>query len=191
MGCSPHPLSPADPEPSSTQPHCSTAFRAGSTRRPARLPGRTPALLSSRRDLSDNRLAALPLGGLGSLTHLKLQGNPALSEPFAEDSFPKLRYCLHPRPRLLFPFPLSMQSLLVSVSQPPTVLVYPMLSRPTDCLWAGFSLYGGAEGAHHCGVMWVCTLSHAESLSEVVLQCDRRMTDWLLMRGNSVQSAQQ
>ncbi|XP_004934882.2 leucine-rich repeat-containing G-protein coupled receptor 6 isoform X2 [Gallus gallus] len=42
-------------------------------------------------DLSDNRLAALPLGGLGSLTHLKLQGNPALSEPFAEDSFPKLR----------------------------------------------------------------------------------------------------
>uniref|UniRef100_A0A8C3PVU2 Leucine rich repeat containing G protein-coupled receptor 6 n=1 Tax=Chrysolophus pictus TaxID=9089 RepID=A0A8C3PVU2_CHRPC len=42
-------------------------------------------------DLSDNRLAVLPLGGLGSLTHLKLQGNPALSEPFAKDSFPKLR----------------------------------------------------------------------------------------------------
>ncbi|XP_065603616.1 leucine-rich repeat-containing G-protein coupled receptor 6 [Cyrtonyx montezumae] len=42
-------------------------------------------------DLSDNRLAALPLGGLGGLTHLKLQGNPALSEPLAKDSFPNMR----------------------------------------------------------------------------------------------------
>uniref|UniRef100_A0A8B9GEB3 Leucine rich repeat containing G protein-coupled receptor 6 n=1 Tax=Amazona collaria TaxID=241587 RepID=A0A8B9GEB3_9PSIT len=32
------------------------------------------------RDLTDNRLVTLPLDGLGGLTHLKLQGNPALSD---------------------------------------------------------------------------------------------------------------
>ncbi|XP_076213918.1 leucine-rich repeat-containing G-protein coupled receptor 6 isoform X4 [Aptenodytes patagonicus] len=42
-------------------------------------------------DLTDNRLVTLPLDGLGGLTHLKLQGNPALSEPFTKESFPKMR----------------------------------------------------------------------------------------------------
>ncbi|XP_068020764.1 leucine-rich repeat-containing G-protein coupled receptor 6 isoform X2 [Melanerpes formicivorus] len=42
-------------------------------------------------DLTDNQLVTLPLGGLGGLTHLKLQGNPALSEPFTKDSFPRMR----------------------------------------------------------------------------------------------------
>uniref|UniRef100_A0A8D0EPE7 Leucine rich repeat containing G protein-coupled receptor 6 n=1 Tax=Strix occidentalis caurina TaxID=311401 RepID=A0A8D0EPE7_STROC len=32
------------------------------------------------RDLTDNQLVTLPLDGLGGLTHLKLQGNPALSD---------------------------------------------------------------------------------------------------------------
>ncbi|PKU41123.1 leucine-rich repeat-containing g-protein coupled receptor 6 [Limosa lapponica baueri] len=41
-------------------------------------------------DLTDNRLVTLPLDGLGGLTHLKLQGNPALSEPFTKESFPKM-----------------------------------------------------------------------------------------------------
>uniref|UniRef100_A0A8C4VB27 Leucine rich repeat containing G protein-coupled receptor 6 n=1 Tax=Falco tinnunculus TaxID=100819 RepID=A0A8C4VB27_FALTI len=43
------------------------------------------------RDLTDNQLVVLPLDGLGGLTHLKLQGNPALSEPFSKESFPKIR----------------------------------------------------------------------------------------------------
>ncbi|XP_067387721.1 leucine-rich repeat-containing G-protein coupled receptor 6 [Emydura macquarii macquarii] len=42
-------------------------------------------------DLTDNQLVTLPLEGLSGLTHLKLQGNPALSEPFSKESFPKLR----------------------------------------------------------------------------------------------------
>uniref|UniRef100_A0A8C8AAI0 Leucine rich repeat containing G protein-coupled receptor 6 n=1 Tax=Otus sunia TaxID=257818 RepID=A0A8C8AAI0_9STRI len=42
-------------------------------------------------DLTDNQLVTLPLDGLGGLTHLKLQGNPALSEPFTKESFPKMR----------------------------------------------------------------------------------------------------
>ncbi|XP_016159741.1 PREDICTED: leucine-rich repeat-containing G-protein coupled receptor 6 isoform X2 [Ficedula albicollis] len=42
-------------------------------------------------DLTDNQLATLPLDGLAGLTHLKLQGNPALSEPFTKESFPKMR----------------------------------------------------------------------------------------------------
>uniref|UniRef100_A0A8C8ABS1 Leucine rich repeat containing G protein-coupled receptor 6 n=1 Tax=Otus sunia TaxID=257818 RepID=A0A8C8ABS1_9STRI len=37
------------------------------------------------RDLTDNQLVTLPLDGLGGLTHLKLQGNPALSEPFTKE----------------------------------------------------------------------------------------------------------
>lgn len=44
------------------------------------------------RDLTDNQLVTLPLDGLGGLTHLKLQGNPALSEPFPKESFPRMRY---------------------------------------------------------------------------------------------------
>uniref|UniRef100_A0A8B9NJJ2 Leucine rich repeat containing G protein-coupled receptor 6 n=1 Tax=Accipiter nisus TaxID=211598 RepID=A0A8B9NJJ2_9AVES len=43
------------------------------------------------KDLTDNQLVTLPLDGLGGLTHLKLQGNPALSEPFTKESFPKMR----------------------------------------------------------------------------------------------------
>uniref|UniRef100_A0A8C0I9A2 Leucine rich repeat containing G protein-coupled receptor 6 n=1 Tax=Bubo bubo TaxID=30461 RepID=A0A8C0I9A2_BUBBB len=35
---------------------------------------------SFARDLTDNQLVTLPLDGLGGLTHLKLQGNPALSD---------------------------------------------------------------------------------------------------------------
>ncbi|NXY48345.1 LGR6 protein, partial [Ceuthmochares aereus] len=42
-------------------------------------------------DLTDNQLVTLPLDGLGGLTHLKLQGNPALSEPLTKESFPKMR----------------------------------------------------------------------------------------------------
>ncbi|RLV95324.1 hypothetical protein DV515_00012912 [Chloebia gouldiae] len=42
-------------------------------------------------DLTDNQLVTLPLDGLSGLTHLKLQGNPALSEPFTKESFPKMR----------------------------------------------------------------------------------------------------
>ncbi|XP_063155888.1 leucine-rich repeat-containing G-protein coupled receptor 6 [Candoia aspera] len=42
-------------------------------------------------DLTDNRLVTLPLAGLGGLTHLKLKGNPALSEAFTKESFPKIR----------------------------------------------------------------------------------------------------
>ncbi|KAM9148482.1 leucine-rich repeat-containing G-protein coupled receptor 6 [Pangshura tecta] len=42
-------------------------------------------------DLTDNQLVTLPLDGLGGLTYLKLQGNPALSEPFSKESFPKMR----------------------------------------------------------------------------------------------------
>lgn len=43
------------------------------------------------RDLTDNQLTSLPLAGLGGLKHLKLKGNPALSQAFSKDSFPKLR----------------------------------------------------------------------------------------------------
>ncbi|KAM6165454.1 leucine-rich repeat-containing G-protein coupled receptor 6 isoform 2-T2 [Erethizon dorsatum] len=42
-------------------------------------------------DLTDNQLTTLPLAGLGGLMHLKLKGNPALSQAFSKDSFPKLR----------------------------------------------------------------------------------------------------
>ncbi|NXX97773.1 LGR6 protein, partial [Centropus bengalensis] len=42
-------------------------------------------------DLTDNQLVTLPLDGLGGLTHLKLQGNPAVSEPLTKESFPKMR----------------------------------------------------------------------------------------------------
>ncbi|NXP81200.1 LGR6 protein, partial [Ramphastos sulfuratus] len=42
-------------------------------------------------DLTANQLVTLPLDGLGGLTHLKLQGNPALSEPFTKESFPRMR----------------------------------------------------------------------------------------------------
>ncbi|KAB1258908.1 Leucine-rich repeat-containing G-protein coupled receptor 6, partial [Camelus dromedarius] len=42
-------------------------------------------------DLTDNQLTTLPLAGLGGLVHLKLKGNPALSQAFSKDSFPKLR----------------------------------------------------------------------------------------------------
>ncbi|KAM6398843.1 leucine-rich repeat-containing G-protein coupled receptor 6 [Rhynochetos jubatus] len=42
-------------------------------------------------DLTANELVTLPLDGLGGLTHLKLQGNQALSEPFTKESFPKMR----------------------------------------------------------------------------------------------------
>ncbi|XP_007428754.1 leucine-rich repeat-containing G-protein coupled receptor 6, partial [Python bivittatus] len=42
-------------------------------------------------DLTDNQLVTLPLAGLGGLTHLKLKGNPALSEVFTKESFPKIR----------------------------------------------------------------------------------------------------
>ncbi|KAM5205354.1 leucine-rich repeat-containing G-protein coupled receptor 6 isoform 2-T2 [Hipposideros larvatus] len=42
-------------------------------------------------DLTDNQLTTLPLAGLGGLMHLKLRGNPALSQAFSKDSFPKLR----------------------------------------------------------------------------------------------------
>uniref|UniRef100_A0A8C3XV57 G-protein coupled receptors family 1 profile domain-containing protein n=1 Tax=Chelydra serpentina TaxID=8475 RepID=A0A8C3XV57_CHESE len=40
-----------------------------------------PPSFHYNRDLTDNQLVTLPLDGLGGLTHLKLQGNPALSEP--------------------------------------------------------------------------------------------------------------
>ncbi|NWV67802.1 LGR6 protein, partial [Malurus elegans] len=42
-------------------------------------------------DLTNNQLVTLPLDGLAGLTHLKLQGNLALSEPFTKESFPKMR----------------------------------------------------------------------------------------------------
>ncbi|KAM5239303.1 leucine-rich repeat-containing G-protein coupled receptor 6 isoform 2-T2 [Ctenodactylus gundi] len=42
-------------------------------------------------DLTNNQLTTLPLAGLGGLMHLKLKGNPALSQAFSKDSFPKLR----------------------------------------------------------------------------------------------------
>uniref|UniRef100_A0A8C3TJ15 G-protein coupled receptors family 1 profile domain-containing protein n=1 Tax=Chelydra serpentina TaxID=8475 RepID=A0A8C3TJ15_CHESE len=50
-----------------------------------------PPSFHYNRDLTDNQLVTLPLDGLGGLTHLKLQGNPALSEPFSKESFPKMR----------------------------------------------------------------------------------------------------
>uniref|UniRef100_A0A7N4V7H6 Leucine rich repeat containing G protein-coupled receptor 6 n=1 Tax=Sarcophilus harrisii TaxID=9305 RepID=A0A7N4V7H6_SARHA len=42
-------------------------------------------------DLTNNQLTTLPLAGLSGLVHLKLKGNPSLSEAFSKDSFPKLR----------------------------------------------------------------------------------------------------
>nr|XP_056700168.1 leucine-rich repeat-containing G-protein coupled receptor 6 isoform X4 [Euleptes europaea] len=42
-------------------------------------------------DLTDNQLVTLPLSGLSALTHLKLRGNPALSESFPNENFPKMR----------------------------------------------------------------------------------------------------
>ncbi|XP_032322803.1 leucine-rich repeat-containing G-protein coupled receptor 6 isoform X3 [Camelus ferus] len=51
-------------------------------------------------DLTDNQLTTLPLAGLGGLVHLKLKGNPALSQAFSKDSFPKLSR-LTPSPRTL------------------------------------------------------------------------------------------
>uniref|UniRef100_A0A8D2LKP5 Leucine rich repeat containing G protein-coupled receptor 6 n=1 Tax=Varanus komodoensis TaxID=61221 RepID=A0A8D2LKP5_VARKO len=45
----------------------------------------------SNRDLTDNQLVTLPLAGLAGLTHLKLKGNPALSESFTKENFPKMR----------------------------------------------------------------------------------------------------
>uniref|UniRef100_A0A8C0HGN3 Leucine rich repeat containing G protein-coupled receptor 6 n=1 Tax=Chelonoidis abingdonii TaxID=106734 RepID=A0A8C0HGN3_CHEAB len=59
---------------------------AGQTPNPA-----APPSFHYNRDLTDNQLVTLPLDGLGGLTHLKLQGNPALSEPFSKESFPKMR----------------------------------------------------------------------------------------------------
>lgn len=52
-----------------------------------------PMTLTVRRprDLTENQLTTLPPAGLGGLMHLKLRGNPALSQPFSKDSFPKLR----------------------------------------------------------------------------------------------------
>ena len=75
-------------------------------------------------DLTDNRLVTLPLDGLGGLTHLKLQGNPALSEPFTKESFPKMRYwwCC------LLHFWHSAQPVFTYSNQPPALLVYLMLS---------------------------------------------------------------
>lgn len=54
-----------------------------------------PLCFPLTRDLTDNQLVTLPLDGLAGLTHLKLQGNPALSEPFTKESFPKMRYLEH------------------------------------------------------------------------------------------------
>uniref|UniRef100_A0A8C5F0A9 Leucine rich repeat containing G protein-coupled receptor 6 n=1 Tax=Gopherus evgoodei TaxID=1825980 RepID=A0A8C5F0A9_9SAUR len=59
---------------------------AGQTPNPA-----APPSFHYNRDLTDNQLVTLPLDGLGGLIHLKLQGNPALSEPFSKESFPKMR----------------------------------------------------------------------------------------------------
>ncbi|XP_048354354.1 leucine-rich repeat-containing G-protein coupled receptor 6 isoform X4 [Sphaerodactylus townsendi] len=42
-------------------------------------------------DLTDNQLVTLPSSGLSALTHLKLKGNPALSESFPKENFPKMR----------------------------------------------------------------------------------------------------
>lgn len=60
--------------------------------RPA-VPLSAPMTLTVRRprDLTENQLTTLPPAGLGGLMHLKLRGNPALSQPFSKDSFPKLR----------------------------------------------------------------------------------------------------
>uniref|UniRef100_A0A8C5T5J1 Leucine rich repeat containing G protein-coupled receptor 6 n=1 Tax=Malurus cyaneus samueli TaxID=2593467 RepID=A0A8C5T5J1_9PASS len=50
-----------------------------------------PLCFPLTRDLTNNQLVTLPLDGLAGLTHLKLQGNLALSEPFTKESFPKMR----------------------------------------------------------------------------------------------------
>ncbi|CAL9703091.1 unnamed protein product [Knipowitschia caucasica] len=42
-------------------------------------------------DLSENRLHSLPVGGLASLTHLKLRGNTELYDAFSPDNFPQMR----------------------------------------------------------------------------------------------------
>uniref|UniRef100_A0A8C3QKY3 Leucine rich repeat containing G protein-coupled receptor 6 n=1 Tax=Cyanoderma ruficeps TaxID=181631 RepID=A0A8C3QKY3_9PASS len=50
-----------------------------------------PLCFPLTRDLTDNQLVTLPLDGLAGLTHLKLQGNPALSEHTLKFSFPLCR----------------------------------------------------------------------------------------------------
>ncbi|XP_034028399.1 leucine-rich repeat-containing G-protein coupled receptor 6 [Thalassophryne amazonica] len=42
-------------------------------------------------DLTENRLSSMPVGGLGSLTHLKLRGNTDLYEAFSPEHFPRMR----------------------------------------------------------------------------------------------------
>lgn len=79
----------------SPQPHFSTSPRGQLRQFPhwQHSPDRGVPLCSPlTRDLTDNQLVTLPLDGLAGLTHLKLQGNPALSEPFTKESFPKMRY---------------------------------------------------------------------------------------------------
>lgn len=44
------------------------------------------------RDLSENGLTSLPVGGLGGLTHLKLKGNMELYEDFSPELFTRMRY---------------------------------------------------------------------------------------------------
>lgn len=58
---------------------------------PCAAPDPVPPPVHCPRDLTDNQLTTLPLAGLGGLKHLKLKGNPALSQAFSKDSFPKLR----------------------------------------------------------------------------------------------------
>uniref|UniRef100_A0A673WRD2 Leucine rich repeat containing G protein-coupled receptor 6 n=1 Tax=Salmo trutta TaxID=8032 RepID=A0A673WRD2_SALTR len=43
------------------------------------------------RDLSENSLTSLPVGGLGGLTHLKLKGNMELYEDFSPELFTRMR----------------------------------------------------------------------------------------------------
>ncbi|NWT58677.1 LGR6 protein, partial [Erythrocercus mccallii] len=75
-------------------------------------------------DLTANQLVTLPLDGLAGLTHLKLQGNPALSEPFTKESFPKMRYleCW------LFHFWCSAQPIFAYSTQPPALLAHLLFS---------------------------------------------------------------
>lgn len=83
-----------------------------------------PLCFPLTRDLTDNQLATLPLDGLAGLTHLKLQGNPALSEPFTKESFPKMRYleCW------LSHFWCSAQPVLAYSTQPPALLAHLVFS---------------------------------------------------------------
>lgn len=83
-----------------------------------------PLCFPLTRDLTDNQLVTLPLDGLAGLTHLKLQGNPALSEPFSKESFPKMRYlgCW------LFPLWCSAEAAFAHSTQPPALLAHLVLS---------------------------------------------------------------